>query len=179
MGTPAVLIKKSTGEIIKHADYPREDMLPIEGLDPDLEWLIKYEPFVRPDYDSRIFILRQVEEVTTDPHPVYTDLNQYKITFETEKRPNEDIQIEIQNAEQEANQGVVPPTRQLKLLALGVGVLFRALDGLELTAKETAIKNEIVDKAVKLWKNDNNLQNKITALAQGEEPNIDEGWEKE
>ena len=49
-------------------------MLPIEGLDPNLEWLVKYEPFVRPDYDSRIFILRQVEEVTTEPHPVYPDL---------------------------------------------------------------------------------------------------------
>jgi hypothetical protein len=179
MSLPSVLIKKSTGEIIKHANYPRADMGVIEGLDPDLEWLLKYEPFIRPEYDSRIYILRQVEEVTATPHPQYAHLNQYKITHETEKRPSVDIEKEIQNAEQDANLTIIPHTKQLKLLALGVGVLFRALDGLTLTPKETAIKAAIIDKAVKLWKNDSNLRLKITQLTQGLEPNIDAGWEKE
>jgi len=179
MSVPAVLIRTSNGEIIKHDVYPREDMALVEGLDPDLKWLVKFTPFVKPDYDSRIFILRQVEEVTTIAHPDYEHLNQYKITFETEKRQDADIETSIANAEQDANQQMLPATRQLKLMALGLGVLFRALDGLELSSKEKVIKDEIVTKATKLWKNDNNLRNKITQLAQGEEPEIDAGWEKE
>ena len=31
----------------------------VEGLDPDLEWLVKYEPYIAPDYDSRVFVDRK------------------------------------------------------------------------------------------------------------------------
>jgi hypothetical protein len=41
MGTPAILINKNTGEIIKDAEYPRKDLNPVVGLDANLQWLIK------------------------------------------------------------------------------------------------------------------------------------------
>jgi polyhydroxyalkanoate synthesis regulator phasin len=178
MGTPAVLIRKSTGEIIKHADYPREDMQPISGLDPDLEWLIKYKPFVAPDYDSRIFVLNQTEEMTAIPHPDYPLLNQYRITFSTTKRVVDEIKVSIENAEREANENIFPYAKQLKILTLGLGVLFRRVEGMTLTTKETAVKDKILKLAVNVWKNDQALQNKIKELTAGLEPNIDEGWEK-
>ncbi len=59
----AVLIKKSTGEIIKRGQYPRLDLEPIEGLDPDLEWLFEYRPFVAPDYDPRIYVVKVIEKM--------------------------------------------------------------------------------------------------------------------
>lgn len=178
MGTPAVLIRKSTGEIIKHADYPRLDMAPVEGLDPDLEWLIKVTPYVQPDYDSRIFVLNQTEEVTQTPHPDYPHLNQYRITFSTSKRATEEIAISVENAEREANESVFPYTKQLKILTLGLGVLFRKVGGMTLNAKEIAVKDKVLALAVKIWKNDQALRDKIAELAAGTEPNIDEGWEK-
>jgi len=102
MGTPAVLIRKSTGEIIKHADYPRVDMQPIIGLDPDLEWLIVNTPYVEPDYDSRLFVLQRTEAITAIPHPQYPLLNQYQISFSTDKREKPEIIASIDNAETDA-----------------------------------------------------------------------------
>ena len=107
MSLPAVLIRISTGEIIKHDLYPREDMELVVGLDPDLKWLLKYTPFTQPDYDSRIYKLIRTEEITEIAHPDYPHLDQYKITFGTEKRPDEDIILAIENAETEANEQLV------------------------------------------------------------------------
>jgi len=177
MAERAVLIRKSTGEIIKHGFYPREDMQLIEGLDPDLEWLVKYEPFLVPDYDSRIYVLNRHEEVTTESHPDYPHLNVYKITYSTTKRTTEEIETSIVNAENNANEQVIPYTKQLKLLALSVGVLFRNIEGMELTVKEQAVKNKMMQVAVNVWKNDAKVREKIQQLSEGIEPNIDEGWE--
>jgi len=178
MGTPAVLIRKSTGEIIKHADYPREDMQLVVGLDPDLEWLVKYTPFVRPDYDSRIYILNQIEEVTTDPHPDYNHLNQYKITFETEKRPSEDIQLSIENAENEANERICGDKFK-KWVTLSLTAIINNLDGITPKPIEKVVMDGTRAKGVKIWKNDETLRNKIQQLAAGEEPEIDSGWQRE
>ncbi len=176
MGTPAVLIRKSTGEIIKHADYPRLDMEPVSGLDPDLEWLVKYQPYEAPDYDSRIYILRTTESITTEPHPDYPHLNQYQITFSTVKRDAPEIIAAIENAENDANSQVFPYIRQLKVLALGIGVLFRRVEGMTLTAKETKIKDKCLAIAVNVWKNHDAYTAKVAAVNKGSEPEIDEGW---
>lgn len=179
MGTPSVLIRKSTGEIVKYADYPREDMQPISGLDPDLEWLVIYTPFIEPDYDSRIYILNRVEEVTTEPHPEWVWLNQYRITYQTVKRVPDEIITAIANAEKDANNQVFPYTKQLKNLLLGVAVLFRNVDGMVLTAKEKAIKQNCLALAAKVWKNHDAYTAKVAQVNSGLEPSIDEGWEKE
>lgn len=176
---PSVLIRKSTGEIIKHALYPREDMQPIIGLDPDLEWLVKHEPYLAPDYDSRIFILNRIESITKTAHPDYEWLNQYQITYSTAKRTDQEITVSIENAEVEANETMIPYNKQLKLLALSVGVLFRNLDGMTLTPKEQTIKTKMLDVAVRIWKNDAAVRAKVNELTAGTEPNIDEGWEKD
>jgi hypothetical protein len=178
MGTPSVLIRKSTGEIIKHADYPREDMQPISGLDPDLEWLVKFWPFEQPDYDSRIYILQTTEEVTAIPHPEWAWLNQYRITYATVKRVADDIITAVTNAENEANSNVFPYEKQLKLMALGIGVLFRRVEGMTLTVKETAIKNKMLALAMNIWKNHDTMTAKVAEVTAGTEPNLDEGWEK-
>jgi hypothetical protein len=178
MGTPAVLIRKSTGEIIKHADYPRLDMAPVEGLDPDLEWLVKVTPYAAPEYDSRIYILQQNESVTQEQHPVWTWLNQCQITYQTVKRSATEIETSIMNAENEANSQVFPYMKQLKLMALAIGVLFRNVEGMTLNAKETAIKQKMLALAVNVWKNHDVMTAKVAEVAAGTEPNIDEGWEK-
>ena len=176
---PSVLLRKSTGEIIKHALYPREDMQPVVGLDPDLEWLVKFEPYLVPDYDSRIFLLNRIEEVTTTPHPDYSWLNQYRITYSTTKRVNDDIILNVENAETQANETMLPYTKQLKYLTLGLGVLFRNLDGMALTPKELVVKDKMMVLATRVWKNDAELQLKVAEIIAGTEPNIDAGWEKD
>lgn len=176
MGTPSVLIRKSTGEIIKHADYPRLDMQPIAGLDPDLEWLVKYTPYDQPDYDSRIFMLQTTESITTEPHPEWKWLNQYQITYSTVKRQAAEIETAIYNAEKNANNQVFPYEKQLKILALGIGVLYRNVAGMTLTQKEVAIKNKCLAIATNIWKNHDTSTAKVAAVNSGLEPDIDANW---
>lgn len=176
MGTPSVLIQKSTGNIIKFADYPREDMQPISGLDPDLEWLVITTPYVQPDYDSRIYVLNQIDSITTTPHPQWTWLNQYQRTWQTVKRTAAEIETAIYNAENNANNQVFPYEKQLKILALGIGVLYRNVAGMTLTHKEVAIKNKCLAIATNIWKNHDTRTAKVAAVNAGEEPDIDADW---
>jgi len=76
----AVLIKISTQEIIKKAKYPRADMGEVIGLDSDLEWLLVNE-LDRPVFDPSIERLGRLEEITSDAHPIHTELNQYRISY--------------------------------------------------------------------------------------------------
>ena len=178
MSVSAVLIRISTGEVIKHANYPKAEITPVDGLDPDLRWLIKHTPFEQPDYDSRVFKLIRTEDITNEPHPVYPLLEMYKITFATEKRTDEEIQSSIENVESDATNNIVTYDKLNKLLLLGLAVLFRNVDGQTLNPKEQVIKDRVVAVGTKVWKNDAELRLKIQQLANGEEPNIDDGWER-
>lgn len=179
MSKPSVLINKATGEILKRGNYPREDMGDILGLDPNLEWLVINVPFDYPDYDSRLFVLNQVEEVTSIAHPDYANLNQYKITYAVTKRPDTDVVIHIENAEIEANESVIGYKNKTKLMALALGVLIRRLDNLQTTTKEQRILDKALQNAVRIWKNDAEVRAKLQQLTDGIEPDIDSGWEKE
>lgn len=179
MSLPAVLIRKSTGEILKHAPYPNSDMSPVIGLDPDLEWLLKHEPFPSPDYDSRIFELGVEEAVTTDPHPQYPDIKTYKRTYKTNRRPDEDIKRHIENAEEAANRELVQYRTDDKLFMLAIGILVRINAGVQPSAKEQAILDTVMAYDEPIWKNDAEKENKKAQVDAGQEPNIDEGWVKE
>jgi hypothetical protein len=179
MSKPSVLIRKSTGAILKHAPYPKEDMSPVEGLDPDLEWLVKTEPFGAPDYDSRIWELEVDDAITQEPHPEHSHLNQFKRTYKTNKRPDEDIILAIENAETDANQSVVSYNTDEKLFMLAIGILVRKDGGVQPNAKEQAILDQVQAFDVKIWKNDTEKKNKKDQVLAGQEPDIDAGWERE
>jgi hypothetical protein len=76
----AVLIRISTQEIIKKANYPSIEIVPIDSLEEGLEWLI-INRLDQPNYDPLTERLERFEEITTDPHPIYTELNQYRIGY--------------------------------------------------------------------------------------------------
>ncbi len=178
MAIPAILIRKSTGEILKHANYPNEDGSSIIGLDPDLEWLAKYSPFDSPDYDSRIYELVITDSVTTDPHPDYPNLKQFKRTYQTSKRPDVDIIAAIQNQENAANEEMVSFQTKTKLNTIAINALIKQNLKLVLTTKEQDVLTEISAYAAQMWKNDAEKEAKVKQVTDGLEPNIDEGWEK-
>ena len=178
MSLPSVLIRKSTGEILKHAPYPNVDMTPVQGLDPDLEWKLKHTPFPSPAYDSRIFELEQIEEVTEEAHPEYADLKMYKKTFKTNKRPNEDINRSIDNAEEAANDELITYRTTNKMLMTTVGILVRINAGMQPNAKEQKMLDDLLAFDVKVWKNDEEKNRKKDQVAAGLETDIDSGWEK-
>ncbi|MGQ7945001.1 hypothetical protein [Flavobacterium sp. WC2509] len=183
MSVPAVLIRKSTKEIIKQASYPRADMLPVEGLDPDYEWLVKNIPYPEPDYDSRIFIMQtNLPDLayldSFQEHPLYSGVREYRITYSPVKRPNDDIIRAIENAEKEANQGVFPETIHKDEFSLMLSSVRKDAKNLELTNAEQIKLEQIDNVAVKISKNKDTASIKIEQVMAGQEPNIDEGWER-
>ena len=79
MGVKAVLIRISTQEILrKNVNYPSKEIVPIPSLDADLKWLI-INQLDRPTFEPFTEKLVRVEEITIEAHPIYTELDQYKI----------------------------------------------------------------------------------------------------
>lgn len=175
----AITLRISTGEILNHNYSLSEEVAQAGsdqlGLDPDLKVLIYHEPFSRPTVDGAYYTVQTVKTVTTDPHPTYPNFDKYEITYLTPKRPIEDIKIVAENAEVDALYSLFPNNEQIFTLALGIGVIFRSADGLQLTAKETAIKNKCLQIAAKIWRNRDELIAKKTLIDAGEEPDL-ESW---
>ncbi len=173
---PAVLMRISTGEILERENYPRIDMEPIVGMDPDLVYLLVYTPYPEPNYDSRIFKLNTIEEVTTDPHPDYSHLNQFRVTYTTTKREVDEIKVEVDNAECLCNEGIFLKPKQLKYLVMGMGAMNRARNGITITDREEEILSNIQSYAVKFAQAEDNALNMYDQIDENEEPDIDSGW---
>ena len=182
MSVPAVLIRKSTKEIIKEGVYPREDMTPIEGGDPDYEWLIKYTPYAEPQYDSRIYIMSDNTPVgdallTCPEHPLYVGLKAYTHTYTPVRRPDIDIIRSIENAEKEANNGVFSEAVHKDAIAFMVNAVHKDAKGQILTTEEQEQIDKLAIVAVNLAKNADAKEIKIAQVTAGQVPNIDAGWE--
>ncbi len=179
----AVLIQKSTKEIIKHDVYPRADMQPVQGMDLDFEWLIKFIPFSEPPYDPRVYImqtnlpdlqfLNEFQE-----HPNYPGLREYRITYTPIKRPNDEIIMAIENAEKEANVLIWSEAVHKDETIFMINSVRKEAQNISLTAEEQAHIDKLSDINVKLAKNLDAKNIKILQVNGGQTPNIDEGWEK-
>jgi hypothetical protein len=180
---PCVLRRISTGEILNYnINYPNADPnSPVIGMDEDLELLAKYTPYNIPDYDSRLYLLEILEgpgSGSTEYHPIYTLLKQWRIEYGTVKRSVDEQKTSVSNAEELANSKVFPITKQLKYLTLGVSILNRKIDGITLTPTEEVILSRIHDKALCIWRNNSNASSMYTQIDENQEPNIDDGWDE-
>ena len=183
MSVPAVLIRKSTRQIIKEALYPNEDISPVVGLDPDYEWLVKHVPFAQPDYDPRLYIMQMVlpnMEFINDfqDHPSYPGIREYRVTWNPIKRPNDDIIRSILNAEKEANDLVFSEAVHKDEFAFMLNSVHKDAKGASLTDNEQEQIDKLAIVTVNLSKNKDTAAIKIAQVEAGQEPNIDEGWEK-
>lgn len=66
----AVLIRISTGKILKRGTYPRFDMGKIKGLARDTKWLLEYIP-KPPVYDPLTHRIEVTDKITKTKHPDY------------------------------------------------------------------------------------------------------------
>ena len=169
MSYPAVLIRKSTGAVLNpNGQWPALDgngePAPVPGLDPDLEWLLKHEPYPRPEADSRYYFVQKTEAVTAEPHPDYPFANQYLTTYDTVKRAAEEIKAQARNVEASVLNEVFTPREQSLILALGVGILFRKTDNATLNPKEEAVATLCKQIALRVWNNRDVLQAKLDLI---------------
>lgn len=164
-----VLRRISTGEIIKRNTlYPvSTDDAPIEGFDPDLEFLA-IDQDVQPDYDARIYLLVRNEAKAGSV---------WRVTFSTQKRVVDEIKVAVTNVEAFENQRHYSLQERDKLMWLAIGVTLRQLANQTLTAKELAVKQRAMELVAKIWKNDERARQLFLAVDAGQEINPDAGWE--
>ena len=160
---------------IKRARYPRKDMGVVSGLRAGLEWkLIITTPPVA--YDSRIYTAVKVEENTNEYHDTHTHLKVYKVSYDIQPKSDAAIIAAINRAERNANESIVDEQERFKILTLGLGILIRKANGINISAKEVAILDRILAKAVSIWQNDSILKAKIQNIIDGIPEDIDSGW---
>ena len=162
-----VLRKISTDEILKRSVVLAE--YPVEGLDSDLEYLPMVEDSI-PDFDPRYFTINKIEGRQSTPLA-------WRITWQIVKRATPEIKRSVKNVERLEHQKHVTVEERDKLVLLGLTVLFRKINNLELTAKEQALADLIVTKGTKIWRNDDRAQTLQTLIEAGSEPDLDTGWE--
>jgi len=169
----AILFKE--GIEVKRAPYPRADMALLEGQKSYIEWKLIVENAI-PTYDRRTHNLVITEDNTNDPHPTYTHLKQYTITYSTVKKSNAQIVDEVILAEEEANKTILSNKNRFKYLAIGLAILERKAEGQNITPKMQNILDIITTKATNMWLNDTEADTKkATANADGV-PDLDAGW---
>ena len=96
----AVLIRKSTQEVIKKGKYPNRKMNPIVGLDADLEWLLVVNK-PNPSYDPLTHKLVQKDKITDNAHPEYPHLNTYKVITKAVEMSDAEKEKYIESQEDE------------------------------------------------------------------------------
>lgn len=180
---PAVLVRKSTKQIIKEGVYPNTDMQPVLGFDPDYEWLVKNIPYPEPPYDPRIYIMvTNLPDLSVledfEEHPSYPGIREYRITYSPDKRPKEEIIRSIQNAEKEANNLVFSEAVRKDEFAFMLNSVRKEGKNLDLTEEEQLQISKLESVTVQLAKNKDTASIKIAQVEANQEPNIDLGWEK-
>lgn len=188
MSLPSVYIHKPTKAIVKRGLYPRHDLGEIIGQDPDYVWLLEYTPFPAPDYDPRYFkLVTEVPDLALYnfdlehpdyPHTTHPHLSVYKTTYSLVKRPTEEIEVHVKNAQRLADESIFRSQEQMTSSVKTMAILRRAQQGLTLTLEEEALLSSLDAMNVNVAKNLDNYNLLMGLITAGAEPDIDAGWEK-
>lgn len=164
-------LQLSTGEVLsRRKQWPRSDGAEIAGLDPDFVMLLHVDA-TPPQYDSRLYILETVETVDAES-------NEIRRTYRTVKRPVEEQKTAAENVETQQLSQFFRLERQMLETTLMLGAVMKfAINQEQLPNKIATQAQAYINKAVKLWKNRDRLEAIVTSIENGEEPDLDTGWE--
>lgn len=169
----AILFKD--GIEFKRAPYPNKDIVPIVGLEANLEWKLIIRDAL-PVYDKRTHNLVVTEDNSDVFHPTYTFLKQYFITYSTIKRANADIVTEVEQAEHDANASILTELGENKHTTLAIGALIDDFNGITPTPNQIAMMNLVNNKVAKIWDNDTEADAKKDIANADGIPDLDSNW---
>lgn len=177
-----MLYRISTGQILNHnytypvAPQPGDPYPPIQGLDPDLKIFMYYEPFEKPEVDQRIFTIQITHTITTDPHPEYSQFDQYRVTYVSVKRPDEVIKSNIDFRRNITNEEVFPEQDFRNDMVLALSAALEHQNPNQWTDEQEAAINRLIERGSKFNQNAINAKTKKDQVDLGQEPDIDDGW---
>lgn len=151
--------------------------LPIVGLSPSLEVLVKRKPFVVPEYDSRLKILGISNSISLDYDSEYTTNRKWVEEYILIDRGVIEKLTSVDEAENFANYKVMPSKQHLKYLAFACAATWRKANGMTNTQRELNFMDKFMRKALKMYKNDILAEQKKDSLNAGNLVDLDYGWE--
>jgi hypothetical protein len=169
--------RKSDGAILKrNVAYPTtEDGGPIQGLDPDLEFLEMWTD-LRPEADPLMWVVTTRENVEVVLEEGAPEELVFHTTWASDKRPADDIKHAVVNIESLRNKDQVPDSRQLKVLMSVVRIIVKRMNNQTLNQKEAAAFAEFHDMADAMAANEARVAALFVSIENGETPDIHAGW---
>ena len=164
-------LQLSTGEITaRRRKWPNVDGSEIVGLDPDFVMLLHVD-FAPPQYDSRLYLLETVETVDAED-------NEIRRTYRTVKRPVDEQKTAAENVETQQLSQFFRLERQMLETTLMLGAVMKfAINQEQLPNKIATKAQAYIRNATKLWRNRDRLEEILSDIENGTEPDLDAGWE--
>jgi hypothetical protein len=97
------------------------------GLGSNQELVCSYEPFIRPVVEERYIQVNILQKYSADPHPVYTNLKQWLISYPQTDVPVTDKLNAVDVVESQSNDTLIPTLLQLKINTLAIYALMEYL----------------------------------------------------
>lgn len=166
----------STSFTVVNWDY-KPAFLPVVGLTPGLEVLVKRKPYELPEYDTRLKYLQATYMVSEDFDSEHQTNRKWLEIFGLADRTIEEQIISVNEAENFANYGVFPIDKHLKYIAITLAILDKKSRGLTISTKEQSILDKVNAKALRIWNNHILGEAKKDTLNIGGLINLDDGWE--
>jgi hypothetical protein len=176
-----IKINRATRDVIERKSYPNLIGSPIPGFEfggtgPE-EWLIvKYDSYPG-EYDSLYYeiVKSEDEELDRIEHPDYPGVGQWVIHYRIQKRSNEEILINLENAENIANEMIMPSRKQIKFVMVTLRALIRkVLNNVTPTEIEVKAATYVMKAALKFEQNYITRKNKEALIEQ--EPDMESDW---
>ncbi len=173
---PCILYKISTDEIIKFNTFVNSELLPVLGLNTDLEYYAKYVPDVQPAYDSRGYKLITLSVREQIQHPDYP-LNRYTTTYSTERLTDEQLKVSVDNEEANANNQLTVINHQANQTRVAK-IHHKKIKAEQTTPAEDALADQLDEIADKMDDNADNANNMYDFIEANpnDVPDFDAGW---
>lgn len=180
MAFKCVLIKWNEPEKLTFEEVNMDTQLEnpnVIGLDPDLEYLVKREPFVRPNYDTRLQRLVITQDVVDEVDAEYPPLRKWETTYSLIERTADEKKTSVNEAENIAASRVFPLNQQLRYLAMYAIILRREVLGLSVTPAMQQVIDKVEAKGLLIWQNYIAGKAKKAEIDLGNIVDLDADWE--
>lgn len=152
------------------------NFLPVQGLSSNLEIFVYKQLSERPPVDYRLFNVLVQEGPIDSIDQAWPGHRIYARQFSIVARDSTQLFQSVEQEENLANAGVFPYEKQLKYMAMYLGILDRKIDGLSIPVKLQLLKPKMDAKIELIYQNYINALNKIQAIKDEENMDIDLGW---
>jgi len=176
-----VLYSISQDAIIDFNFEVNSDALPLTGYDPDLKVYAKETPYPEPEYDSRGYTLITTGTRYETPHPDWPDLLEYRYTFSTLRKTDNELYLAVDAMEAWANNELAPDTQYGSKRQRNNKLLHKKINGITLTTEEDDYMNAMDVIADAMDDNADNADNMKDFIEANPTliPDFDAGWTTE